>query len=67
MLEKWTDQDMIEFANGYSEYYVDGKNLEDFIKDKKQRIIKERIDKLIDEVAADEKLLDKLEKIINEK
>ena len=63
---KWTDQDMIDFANSYSEYDIDGKQLVDFAEGRRLEAIKERVNKLVGMVAMDEKLLEKLEKVLKE-
>ncbi len=67
MLElKWTDQDMIDFAISFSEYDVEVSHLADFAEGKRQQAIKERVNKLVGMVAMDEKLLEKLEKVLKE-
>jgi hypothetical protein len=63
---KWTDQDMIDFANSCSEYDIDGRQLSDFAEGRRLEAIKERVNKLVGMVAMDEKLLEKLEKVLKE-
>lgn len=63
---KWTDQDMIDFANSCSEYDTDHRQLSDFAEGRRLEAIKERVSKLVDMVAMDEKLLEKLERVLKE-
>ena len=63
---KWTDQDMIDFANSFSEYDIDASYLTDFAEGRRLEAIKERVNKLVGMVAIDEKLLEKLEKVLKE-
>ena len=63
---KWTDQDMIDFANSFSEYDIDASHLSDFAEGKRLEAIKERVAKIVGMVAIDEKLLEKLEKVLKE-
>lgn len=63
---KWTDQDMIDFANSFSEYDVDTSHLADFAEGKKQEAIQRRINTIVDMAAMDETLLEKLEKVLKE-
>jgi hypothetical protein len=63
---KWTDQDMIDFGNSFSEYYIDASHLTDFEEGKKREAIQRRINTIVGMVAMDEKLLEKLEKVLKE-
>ena len=63
---KWTDQDMIYFANSFSEYDVDFSHLEDFEEGKKREAIQRRINTIVEIVAMDETLLEKLENVLKE-
>jgi hypothetical protein len=63
---KWTDQDMIDFGNSFSEYYIDASYLSDFAEGKKREAIQRRINTIVGMVAMDEKLLEKLEKVLKE-
>jgi hypothetical protein len=64
---KWTDQDMIDFANSCSgEYIVGDDELSDFTEGRRLEAIQRRVNKLVGMIAIDETLLDKLEKVIKE-
>ena len=63
---KWTDQDMIDFANSFSEYDVEVSHLADFAEGKRQQALKERVNKLVGMAAIDETLLEKLENVLKE-
>ncbi len=61
---KWTDQDMIDFANSCSVYDIDDRQLSDFAEGKRQQALKERGDAIVDMVAMKEDLIDTLEKAL---
>jgi hypothetical protein len=61
---KWTDQDMIDFANSCSVYDIDDRQLSDFAEGKRQQALKERVDVIVDMVAMKENLIDTLEKAL---
>ena len=63
---KWTDKDMIDFANSCSEYDIDVYHLSDFAKGRKQEAIQRRINIIVEMATIDETLLEKLEKVLNE-
>jgi hypothetical protein len=63
---KWTDQDMIDFANTFSEYDIDDRHLSDFTEGRRREAIQRSINTLVGKAVKDEKLLEKLEKVLKE-
>ena len=63
---KWTDQDMIDFANSYSEYDIDVIHLSDFAEGRKREAIQRMVNTIVGMAAIDETLLEKLEKVLKE-
>jgi hypothetical protein len=63
---KWTDQDMIDFANSYGGINIDFSHLEEFTEDRKREAIQRRINTIVGMAAMDETLLEKLENVLKE-
>lgn len=64
---KWTDDDMINFAQRFTDHVIDVAQLDDYREDLISKAFKERVEELVSKVKDNPELLSQIENIVNSK
>lgn len=64
---KWTDQDMINFAQRFTDHEIHKVDLEDYKEEAVREALKRRVDELVSKVVDNPELLSQIENIVNSK